>query len=60
MNVEVTLNDGTVIYPSYAPEHLNEVVGFYQQKYWANEIQGYRVTLDNGNLFAIGSVNGSL
>lgn len=57
MNVEVTLNDNSKIYPSYAPEHLSEVVGFYQKQYWAGQIQGYKVTLDNGNLFAIGGAN---
>ena len=55
MNVEVTLNDNTKIYPSYAPEHKAEVIGFYTKEYWANKIQGFKATLNDGSIVAIGA-----
>ena len=55
MNVSVKLNDNTTIYPSYAPEHKAEVIGFYTKKYWTQEIQGFKATMDDGTIVAIGA-----
>lgn len=55
MNVEVMLNDNTMIHPSYDPEHKAEVIGFYTKEYWAQRIQGYRATLADGTIVAMGA-----
>ena len=55
MNVEVTLNDNSKIYPSYDPEHKSEVIGFYTKQYWAMKIQGFKATLNDGTIVAIGA-----
>lgn len=55
MNVEVTLKDGSQIFPSFAPEHKAEVIGWYTTEYWANRIQGFKATLDDGTIVAIGA-----
>lgn len=54
MNVSVALNDGSVIYPSYSPEHNSEVIGFYTKALWRNEIQGFKATLNSGEVIALG------
>jgi hypothetical protein len=54
MNVTVMLNNFSKIYPSYDPQHLSEVVGFYQKQYWTGQIQGYKVELNDGTIFAVG------
>jgi hypothetical protein len=55
MNVEVMLIDNSKIYPSYDPEHKAEVIGWYTKEYWAGRIQGFRATLADGQIVAIGS-----
>lgn len=57
MNVEVTLNNNTKIFPSYDPEHALEIFDFYAKQYLANLIQGYRITDNNGNLVAMNGAN---
>ena len=56
MNVVVALNDGSKIYPSYAPEHESDVLSFYATKVIAGEIQGYVITYDDGRVKAQGQV----
>jgi hypothetical protein len=55
MNVEVTLNDNSKIYPSYDPQHKAEVIGFYTKAYWNLMIQGYRITLSDGSIINLGT-----
>ena len=55
MLVDVRLNDGSSISPIFDPSHKSEVTGFYALKYWNREIAGYQITMDNGEIVAIGS-----
>lgn len=43
MTVEVTLTNGTVITPSFDPEHSEGVIAFYDEQTAQGTIKGYRV-----------------
>jgi hypothetical protein len=43
MNVEVTLVDGTKIYPSYSPEHRKSVIEFYSTQFDKGLIMGWAI-----------------
>jgi hypothetical protein len=55
MTVEVMLNNGSKIYPGYAPDHKEEVIGYYTNLYWKSKIQWFKVTLDSGEIIAMGA-----
>ena len=43
MTYEITLNDGMIITPSYAPEHHEGVCDFYADALERGEISAWRV-----------------
>jgi hypothetical protein len=43
MNMEITLLDGTNIYPSYDPEHRKGVLEFYADKFDKGLIMAWKV-----------------
>jgi hypothetical protein len=55
MNVIVKLNDGGTIYPTFAPEHRVEVIGYYTLQYWQRAIKGFRATLEDGTIIELGA-----
>ena len=56
MNVTVALLDGKQIHPGYAPEHTDTVKAFYADLLTKNEIAGYVIRFDNGEVLAQGQV----
>ena len=48
MNVEVTLNDGSKLFPSFDPEHKQEVLDFYRELAFSGKIRGFTIR-DNAN-----------
>jgi hypothetical protein len=40
----------------FAPEHKAEVIGWYTKEYWAGRIQCFKVTMDNGEIVAVGAL----
>lgn len=59
MNVEVKLNDGTTIYPSFepGPTTLQQLRQFYVNQYMTLQIQGFAIRDNKGNVLAF---NGSI
>jgi hypothetical protein len=55
MNVTVTNPDNTFTTYGFDPQHKAEVIGFYTKLYWAMKIQGFKATMDNGEIVAIGA-----
>lgn len=43
MTLEVTMLDGTVIYPGYAPEHLEGVAAYYNEQKRIGFVKEWRV-----------------
>lgn len=43
MNMEIILKDGTTIYPSYDPQHKDEVLKFYKSMYEKGQITGWGI-----------------
>jgi hypothetical protein len=43
MNLKVTLLDGTVIYPSYAPEHAEGISAYYNEQQRIGFVKSWRV-----------------
>lgn len=41
--MEVMLRDGSVIYPSYAPEHRQPVLEFYAKLFESGELISWKV-----------------
>jgi hypothetical protein len=56
MNVVVALNDGSQIYPSYAPDNTNSILAFYSEAVSTNQIAGYVATFNDGSVVAEGQV----
>jgi hypothetical protein len=56
MKVKVVLLNGEEIHPIYAPEHKDSVMSFYSEKKRNNEILGYVIMFDDGNVVAEGQV----
>ena len=56
MNVTVALNDGSQIYPSYAQEHKDSVLEFYNNAVANHLITGYIARLDDGSVHTSGLV----
>ena len=56
MNVVVALNDGSKIYPSYAPDNANAILEFYSNGVLDNSIAGYVATFNDGSVVAEGKV----
>lgn len=54
MNVEVMANHTLTTY-GFDPEHKAEVIGFYTKLYWTQKIQGFRATMADGTIVAIGA-----
>lgn len=54
MKVSVKNNNVVTDY-YYSPEHKAELIGFYTAQYWANKIQGFVATLEDGQIVAIGT-----
>lgn len=54
MMVETVNKYGTKTLYIYSPEHTQNAIGFYQRIYWIGDIIGYKATLDNGDVIAIG------
>lgn len=54
MTVEVMKNHTLTTY-GFDPQHKAEVIGWYTTEYWAGRIQGFRATLADGNIVAIGA-----
>jgi hypothetical protein len=54
MKVSVKNNNAVTDY-FFAPEHKAEAIGFYTVEYWANRIQGFVATLEDGTIVAIGA-----
>jgi hypothetical protein len=55
MSVTVTNLDNTFTTYGFSPEHKAEVIGFYTKLYWGQKIQGFKATMDNGEIVAIGA-----
>jgi hypothetical protein len=43
MNIEVTLLDGSKLFPSYDPAHRKGVLAFYEDKFEKGLISGWKV-----------------
>jgi len=56
MRVTVALLDGTQIHPVYAPDHTESIKAFYANLFAKNEIAGYVILFDNGDVLAQGQV----
>ena len=56
MKVTVSLLDGKQIHPGFAPEHSETVKTFYADLFAKNEIAGYVILFDNGDVIAQGQV----
>lgn len=56
MVVEVTNKSGITTSYVFDPQHKAEALGFYQKLYWRHEIAGYKATMDDGQIVAIGAV----
>ena len=56
MKITVNLLDGKQIHPIYAPEHKDTVTKFYADLMAKNEIKGYVILFDNGDVMAQGEV----
>lgn len=55
MNVSVQNLDGSKIHPSYAPEHKDSVVAFYNDLLKTKKaIAGFTIRFDNGDVMAEG------
>jgi hypothetical protein len=54
MTVEVMMNHEKTTY-GFDPQHKAEVIGFYTKEYWSGRIQGFRATLADGQIVAIGA-----
>lgn len=55
--MKVTVNkNNTVTDYYYAPEHQNEAIGWYTKEYWAKSIDGFKATLESGEIIAVGMV----
>jgi hypothetical protein len=48
MNIEIRLNDGTVLNASYDPTHKDDLITYYANQYNSRQIAGY-VMRDNSN-----------
>ena len=55
MNVTVTNLDNTFTTYGFDPEHKAEAIGFYTKLYWGQKIQGFKATLADGQIVAIGA-----
>lgn len=42
MNMEITLNDGTKIFPSYDPSHKFEILKYYVELWQTKKIVNFR------------------
>lgn len=40
----------------FDPQHKAEVIGWYTKEYWATRIQAFKVTMDNGEIVAVGAL----
>ena len=55
MKVSVSKNNTVTDY-FFSPEHKAEVIGFYTKEYWSKSIDGFKATLDSGDIVAVGMV----
>jgi hypothetical protein len=55
MNVTVTNPDNTFTTYGFDPQHKAEVIEFYTKLYWGQKIQGFKATLADGQIVAIGA-----
>jgi len=55
MNVTTMNLDNTTTTYGFSPEHKSEVIGFYTKLYWGQKIQGFKATMDNGEIVVIGA-----
>lgn len=54
MNVTVMNLDNTKTTYGFDPQHESEAIGFYAKMYWARKIQGFTVTLADGDDLVFG------
>lgn len=54
MNVVVMNLDNTKTTFCFDPQHEAEAIGFYAKEYWAQKIQGFTVTLADGDTLVFG------
>jgi hypothetical protein len=55
MKVETINKAGESTSYYFDPQHKAEVIGFYQKIFWLGDITGYKATMDNGDIVAIGA-----
>lgn len=55
MLVTTLNNDYTFTAYTYDPQHKAEVIGFYTKAYWNQEIQGYKILLEDGSVINLGA-----
>lgn len=55
MLVAVMNSDNTITNYVFDPQHKSEVIGFYTKEYWQGLISGFKATMDNGEIVAIGA-----
>ena len=53
MNVEVTLNDGSKLFPSFDPEHKQAVLDFYRGLVFDGKIRGYIIRDNADKIMAV-------
>lgn len=54
MNVAITQNDGSKIFPSYAPEHKEAILTFYKNLTESYQITNYHITDNDGKTVGLG------
>jgi hypothetical protein len=55
MKVETINKAGESTSYYFDPQHKAEVIGFYQKIFWLGDITGYKATMDNGEIVAVGA-----
>jgi hypothetical protein len=55
MNVTTNNLDNTTTTYGFDPMNRAEIIGFYTVEYWSNRIQGFKATLEDGQIVAIGA-----
>jgi hypothetical protein len=53
MNLEITLNDGSKLYPSFDPEHKETILTFYRNQWLSKQIQAYIIRDNQKRILAV-------
>jgi hypothetical protein len=54
MNIEIRLNDGTVLNASFDPIHKDDLITYYANQYNSRQIAGYVMRDNSGSVVKVG------